>query len=656
MKVPNSKISGQQTQQLYTSASSVNEALTVKNITEQKININNSQNLLLQQKIINPINNVAGEKMRMPEQNFIQRKCAHCEEEEKAQRTPLASFIQKKATENNSAVSDSVSNQIQSTKGNGNAMPDATKSFMENRFTTDFSNVKIHTGNYATQLSNQLNAQAFTIGNDIYFNEGKYQPESVQGKHLLAHELTHVLQQEKKSECIQRYETPEHQDLGDRALPELVEFLSTDEGKQWAKQYGYDPKKLVTDIRSDPFYNGAKLKLKTTEISWGDAIAMMGDYFGSVEELYNSPREKLRGTKETKGLKFTSFIGKAPSTFILGEHTIFHPGLLDIADKERKGEITDASSTIAKQEITGGDYLKLAEKNTAHFAPVNRETYLSMHKEAIKIASKSREEAALQKALLTDAAAGHFLTDAFASGHLIDHDKVLDAINIYLTQHPIESKIPGMQAIVGFASIKNKTQFLVLKIIHDHFNTAGHEVSNPKGMKWRTFGDAHLRKADEARHIAALAVFLSRKQIYDAHKGVTVNPKDITDLMPDDKTIEIVTKEAIDYIPQAADEVDAFMLSQKNAAEAQFGSIGGPIARYMLMQIDRRLQQSNILPDERPVTDILHPDFSIGADFILNRDDKSNPDSLHLDISVGQPQGHEFEKAIQGTIGIKYEW
>jgi hypothetical protein len=201
MKVPNSKISGQQTQQLYTSASSVNEALTVKNITEQKININNSQNLLLQQKIINPINNVAGEKMRMPEQNFIQRKCAHCEEEEKAQRTPLASFIQKKATENNSAVSDSVSNQIQSTKGNGNAMPDATKSFMENRFTTDFSNVKIHTGNYATQLSNQLNAQAFTIGNDIYFNEGKYQPESTDGKRLLAHELTHTIQQ---SNYIQR--------------------------------------------------------------------------------------------------------------------------------------------------------------------------------------------------------------------------------------------------------------------------------------------------------------------------------------------------------------------------------------------------------------------------------------------------------------------
>jgi hypothetical protein len=161
--------------------------------------------------------NMADKVMRMPEQNFVQRKCAaceeeeraqrkpletfiqkkcaHCEEEERAQRKPSASFIQKKATENNTTVNDSISNQIQSTKGSGNAMSGSTKSFMENRFGADFSNVKIHTGNYAAQLSKDLNAQAFTVGNDIYFNEGKYQPESSEGKHLLAHELTHTLQQ-----------------------------------------------------------------------------------------------------------------------------------------------------------------------------------------------------------------------------------------------------------------------------------------------------------------------------------------------------------------------------------------------------------------------------------------------------------------------------
>jgi hypothetical protein len=161
---------------------------------------------------------MADRVMRMPEQTFVQLKCAHCEEEEKAQRKPvetfvqkkcahceaeekqaqrkpLVSFIQKKEGGNNATVSDTVSNQIQSTRNSGNAMHETTKSFMESRFGADFSNVNIHTGSYAVQMSRDLNAQAFTVGNNIYFNEGKYSPDSFAGKQLLAHELTHTIQQ-----------------------------------------------------------------------------------------------------------------------------------------------------------------------------------------------------------------------------------------------------------------------------------------------------------------------------------------------------------------------------------------------------------------------------------------------------------------------------
>jgi hypothetical protein len=74
-------------------------------------------------------------------------------------------------------------------------MDSATQSFMESRFGTDFSNVKIHTGDDAVQMSRALGAQAFTVGSDIYFNSGKYNPSSESGKHLLAHELTHTVQQ-----------------------------------------------------------------------------------------------------------------------------------------------------------------------------------------------------------------------------------------------------------------------------------------------------------------------------------------------------------------------------------------------------------------------------------------------------------------------------
>jgi len=74
-------------------------------------------------------------------------------------------------------------------------MDKATRSEMEKGFGADFSNVTIHTDANAENLSKQLGAQAFTTGNDIYFNEGKYDPNTKQGKHLLAHELTHTIQQ-----------------------------------------------------------------------------------------------------------------------------------------------------------------------------------------------------------------------------------------------------------------------------------------------------------------------------------------------------------------------------------------------------------------------------------------------------------------------------
>ncbi|PZF73380.1 eCIS core domain-containing protein [Taibaiella soli] len=138
--------------------------------------------------------------MRMPDlsanqSNTVQRKAGHSEDDEMAQRRPLGSFIQKKEAESRQTAGNSVSDRISETKGSGGSMNESTRSFMEHRFGTDFSNVNIHTGGYAAQLSNDLNAQAFTIGNNIYFNEGRYSPESAEGKHLLAHELTHTLQQ-----------------------------------------------------------------------------------------------------------------------------------------------------------------------------------------------------------------------------------------------------------------------------------------------------------------------------------------------------------------------------------------------------------------------------------------------------------------------------
>jgi len=130
----------------------------------------------------------------------LQRKCAHCEEEEK--KKP----IMRKAEAGNSgiSVSSSFAASLNSSKGGGSALPQNTRGFMENAFSADFSSVKIHSDSQASEMSESIHAKAFTYGNDIYFSIGEYHPNTNRGKHLLAHELTHTLQQGDISRKIQR--------------------------------------------------------------------------------------------------------------------------------------------------------------------------------------------------------------------------------------------------------------------------------------------------------------------------------------------------------------------------------------------------------------------------------------------------------------------
>ncbi|NIS80207.1 MAG: DUF4157 domain-containing protein [Anaerolineales bacterium] len=77
----------------------------------------------------------------------------------------------------------------------GKSLSTTTRDYFEPRFGTDFSDVRVHTCGDAIQMCAGLNAQAFTHGNSIYFNHGKYRPATFPGKRLLAHELTHIVQQ-----------------------------------------------------------------------------------------------------------------------------------------------------------------------------------------------------------------------------------------------------------------------------------------------------------------------------------------------------------------------------------------------------------------------------------------------------------------------------
>lgn len=87
--------------------------------------------------------------------------------------------------------------KLESNKGNGQPLDESTRSEMEVKTGADFSGVKIHTGNEAHTMSESINAKAFTHGQDVFFKQGEFNTQSNQGKELLAHELTHTVQQGK---------------------------------------------------------------------------------------------------------------------------------------------------------------------------------------------------------------------------------------------------------------------------------------------------------------------------------------------------------------------------------------------------------------------------------------------------------------------------
>ena len=112
------------------------------------------------------------------------------EEEEELQAAPTA-----QRTEEGFDAGASIEQRLASLRGSGTPLPDELRADMESRFGTDFGGVRVHTDAKSDALNRDLRAKAFTHRTDIYFSAGQYEPDSQKGKHLLAHELTHVVQQ-----------------------------------------------------------------------------------------------------------------------------------------------------------------------------------------------------------------------------------------------------------------------------------------------------------------------------------------------------------------------------------------------------------------------------------------------------------------------------
>jgi hypothetical protein len=147
--------------------------------------------------------------MRMPEPA-----CPECKEEELVQTKPIAEQITplvqrlveeeekeeellqtKSDTGRIPEVTPGFASRIQSIRGGGRPLPHSERAFFEPRFGQDFSGVRIHTDRQVAEAARAVNSRAFTTGRDVVFGAGQYAPGTTEGRKLLGHELTHVVQQ-----------------------------------------------------------------------------------------------------------------------------------------------------------------------------------------------------------------------------------------------------------------------------------------------------------------------------------------------------------------------------------------------------------------------------------------------------------------------------
>jgi len=110
----------------------------------------------------------------------------------------------------------------------GHPLDSSVRSYFEPRFSYDFNQVRVHTGSKASESASAMNALAYTVGHDIVFGPGQYEPGTAEGKRLLAHELTHVIQQDAKTLHLQRAVACESGEACPTRLPgELTRSRST---------------------------------------------------------------------------------------------------------------------------------------------------------------------------------------------------------------------------------------------------------------------------------------------------------------------------------------------------------------------------------------------------------------------------------------------
>ena len=584
-----------------------------------------------------------GEKQRREGQpgEMVQRKSApeHLLDDEVEEHR-----VQPKGADATRSVTASVAANIHALNDSGSPLPNTTRAFFEPRFGQDFSEVRVHKGAQAAESAKAINAKAYTIGRDVVFGAGAYAPETGEGKKLLAHELTHVVQQASLRQRVQRYEAGEHAQLGETQAELTAGLAPASYVVQKGEKLSTIAKKFGITVAELKEAN--KDKLKKWPANDGSGRLIEGFNAGEtvsiprkLNDLAKSAIKDKSATFTVNGVVLDYGVGIAMGDLYESPEQMAKASpkeLKELAALIKREQAGGKVTTEEWQKATGGRYLKLAEKNVAHFAPQNaglvkpsgagatssnhKSEWEKHHATALE-ASRAGDK---DKALMINAFGDHFLTDAFAAGHLINK---LDVMEQFKSQLKLDAKgenftagsqkffddvakdafTGGVQTefskyetvefkgVVFRPNINSASRFsqllqgihkerpdllanAVAKGVHDRLNTfpGGLPVENAKGdPPWKLSGDGTLNA--DTRNVARKAVAQSQLNVISVYN--VVGPLDTPSLFK--RVWDYTPRPSAAGITQLVDEVKKG--TDVNSADLKKAMVNLIQSNYMLI-------------------------------------------------------------------------
>lgn len=419
-----------------------------------------------------------------------------------------------------------------------------TRAFMEPRFGHDFSRVRVHVDAKAEESAQSINASAYTVNQHIVLGKRTLQDDTSDHRFVLAHELVHTLQQ---------HHLPDYN--GTSLGVESSATKAEQEANHIATQIAVPNPNASVIARPSAITSPAvqryesgehaqfganageverTFKVNGVELTYGDIIAIGGDLLEDPTDIYRIPATELRAMVELIHRQRTKGVAS----------------------------VTDADWI----RVIGQRYLKLAANNDAHFAPDysggfrsgsgdHKSRWFTLHKRALFLALMRDA----QGAMITNAFADHFLTDAFSAGHLFSkqlvYKKAVDRLknplkfegalatlvlkdprgqklNDYLASPTLKPwhwepmSVDSLTRLFDFVRKHEPEGFysLFVKLVHDHLNqgiTTGNavEVTSIHRMSekpWMLSGDKTLNASPDTLKYGRAAVAQSRANILEA--------------------------------------------------------------------------------------------------------------------------------------------